>query len=416
MTAALRSGAFPRLAALYVCNSVLEWFGSVAMMVIVYEATGSAFAAALLLVAKQVIPGLAMPFVGSALDRSDLPRVLIATFAINGLVLGAIGLLGYGPLMFVLAALAGTCGAIGRASLRGAVARVLTGDAFRQGNATLNMLMGVIAPIAPALAAFVVAVSHASSALLIAAVVLLGVSPLALRLRLTSAQGDEHVEEEVEEGKHAETPMRGSRSTPLWGVLSLAAVITFAFSMDDPALMGFSEEALHSGVSGFGAIYTAGGIGITLGSVLFTRLIGWPMLRIYVLATALSGVAYLGMGVSPSIEVACLFAMLGGIGAGMDWVAIATAVQEAAGRGHEVRAAARLEAIAMIAPGAGYLAGGLVAGALGPRAALLLPGLIALAALAAVALFIATPRWRTGSRGATPAPTIFSASLPGGST
>ena len=407
MLTALRSGSFAKIATLYVANSMLEWFGSVALMVVVYNATGSSLAAAALLLCKQVAPGLVVPLLGPALDRSELRRVLTFAFLAGGVALGAAAALGYGVSLYVLAMIAGTCGAIGRSTLRAAVARTLEGDLLRQGNAALNMIMGIAAPIAPGVAALIVGISSPSVALALSGVILVCVAPLALRLGPLPA-----LAADTEDELASASPRSGSGSPiPLFGLLVLAAVVTFAFSMDDPSLMAFSADSLGSGVSGFGAIYTAGGVGITIGSLLFARVVHWPMLRVYAVATGISGFAYLGMGLSPNIELACAFSLLCGIGAGMDWVSLTTAVQEAAPRGHEARAAVRLEAIAMAAPGLGYLAGGALAEFVGPRAALFVPGALALTALlvAGAALRGRSSRMRTA-----PAP-IFSPSIPGGS-
>lgn len=385
MVSALRHRAFQKLASLYCLNSVLEWFSSVALMVLVFDATGNAFVATLMLVCKQVVPGLLLPFLSQPVERSGLRGALAASLAAQAVVLGALAVLGYGAWLFPLAALAGTFGALFRATLRAAVARSLAGPALRSGNALLNVLGCASATAGPACAAAVVALSGAETALYVGAI---GASTLALLAATVPALPAAQID--AVDDPPVESPRSTTAASPLpISVLLAATGLIFAlFSMDEPALLPLSEHALGAGVGGYGAMYAAWGLGLAAGSVIFSRLLGWPMLRVATMATVLVGAAYLGMGLAPGIVAACVVAVVGGAGNGMLWVSIVTGVQEATPRGREAHTAMRLEAIATAAPAVGVLIGGAITELVGPRVALALPGSVALATVLLGALVV----------------------------
>lgn len=407
MSTVLRHRAFRWVAAIYASDSLLEWFSSIALMVLVYRETESTTVSAGLLIFKQVLPGALLPLIGRRLEGLEPGRGLAAMLVVQAAALGAIGALGYGPLLFPLALVAGTTGAAARASLRTAAARTLQGDDLRAGNALMNITMGVAALAGPALAALIVGVQGPGIALLLTAGLMTigALAALVPDLPAVSAAPDDD-----------ETPVaasgRARSGAPLSWLLLLVGVVSCIFSMDDPTLLAYSEQSLHAGVAGYGAIFTAWGIGATAGSLLFTRLMHWPMLRVYALATVLAGGAYLGMAVSPTITVTCLFAVVGGIGNGMDWVALVTAIQEAAPKGGEARAAMLLESITTAGPGIGILAGGILADHASPRLTLLIPGVLAFAVLATGATLL---RLRDTSAFGRRPQTNFSPSIHGGS-
>jgi MFS family permease len=102
------------------------------------------------------------------------------------------------------------------------------------------------------------------------------------------------------------------------------------------------------------------------------------------------------MGVAPSLLVAGAGAVLGGFGNGVQWVAVVSWVQRRAPAHLGRRMPAVLESLGALAPGAGFLLGGVVVTLLDPRTCL-----VALAtAIAGVGLFAAQPvaRWRTSRR------------------
>jgi MFS family permease len=78
--------------------------------------------------------------------------------------------------------------------------------------------------------------------------------------------------------------------------------------------------------------------------------------------------------------------MLGGIGNGVQWVAVVTALQEATEDRFQARVAGLLEAVMAIGPGIGFVTGGVITTLLTPRAAFAVSGAGVLLILAVGAL------------------------------
>ncbi len=165
----------------------------------------------------------------------------------------------------------------------------------------------------------------------------------------------------------------GAVQVPASALLILTFVVVCLFSVDEPVLLGYVKEHLGAGVSGYSAIFVAWGAGLLIGGGLFTKLLKRPMLAIYAGGTILNAAAHGGLFMAPSLGMALACAVLGGIGNGLDWSALSTAVQEAAPRGQEARIGGRFETLAAAGAGLGILLGGALAAIVGARAVLLVP-------------------------------------------
>lgn len=407
VTQALRDAAFRRLAALYAINSLVGWVGDIAQLVVVYQATGSAVATAAMLLCKQLLPALFVPALAKRVEGRDVRFVIATAAAAQALMLLALVAVGYGPLLFPIVVVAGAANVLTRSVVRGEVSRGVTGLDLRSANAALNVIMGFTGPAAPLVGAVLIGLVGPAGAMLVSALAFACVVPLSAFMPALVAQADELSE------RHPHLPAAEAKSTlvPVAWLVVLSGVITCISAIDEPSLLAFSDDVLGSGVAGYSAIFATQAVGATLGSVLFGRLMHWRMLSIYALATVLTGLGFLGMSVSPTISVACVAAFFVGVGTGMDWVAIVTAVQEAAPKGRETLYAARVEAAGMAGPAFGFLIGGAVAELGSPRLALVAPGVLSLAVVIAGGLAIQVLVLRQRSRRRM----VFSPSISGGS-
>jgi MFS family permease len=163
------------------------------------------------------------------------------------------------------------------------------------------------------------------------------------------------------------------------------------FTAAVPVELPYARQSLAAGAAGYGALLTAWGIGMVGGSVAFAAL---SRTRLPVLAggaTVAVAAAYAVMGVAPSLLLACAGAVLGGFGNGVQWVAVVSWVQRQAPPDLGRRMPALLESIGALAPGAGFLLGGVAVTVLDPRTCLL----VLASAIAVVALIAAKPvAWR----------------------
>ncbi len=448
-----------RLTALYATAELIDWCGSIALMLLVYGHTGSALSAGGMLVCKQIVPGLLTPLTGRLLDRAPTVRVVALGFAIQASAILAVSAFGYGPILFALAIGSGLGGTLTRASFRATVARTLAGDARRAANALLNATMGFVSLIGPGIGAVLVTATSPQTGLAATGAVGLAAAAVALissrsaigvpapatattvaaaaparasagsRLSASGSGPRTHsigppapgttaprapsalpsAGLHLAHGPTTPTPRPRTESIgppsatganlpalastsepqavsalplPLPLLLAFTAVICTGLAMDEPSLLPYSEQSLHAGAGGYGAILSFWGFGIIVGSLAFSRMLHIPMLLIAAGGTTLTAIGYLGLAGAPTLSFACAVSVIGGVGNGFSWVALVTAVQEATPENRQGQAASRLEGIATAGPAIGYVLGGVIADVASPRLTLLIPGLVALAVLA----------------------------------
>ncbi len=70
------------------------------------------------------------------------------------------------------------------------------------------------------------------------------------------------------------------------------------------------------------------------------------------------GAAYLGMAVSRELWLACAFSVVGGLGNGVQWVSVMTALQESTPDDLQARITGLLESLTSATTGVGFLLGG----------------------------------------------------------
>jgi MFS family permease len=142
------------------------------------------------------------------------------------------------------------------------------------------------------------------------------------------------------------------------------------------------------------------------GSVLFAAVRRASLPLLLVLSTLAIGLAYLATGIAPSLLVACGASVLGGLGNGVQWVALVTAVQELTRPSYQARVIAMLESIASAMPGLGFVIGGGIAALLNPRASYIVAGTGVVAVLALASVLLRGTDWRSAREAATPSPEV----------
>ena len=150
----------------------------------------------------------------------------------------------------------------------------------------------------------------------------------------------------------------------LLGAQALAFVF---FSLVIPIEVVFAKETLDAGDAGYGALLASWGVGMVVGSLAFAALDASRCAACCSSSTLAIGVAYLGTAVSPTLAVACAASFVGGLGNGVQWIALVTAVQELTRAAYQARVLSLLEALASAMPGIGFLLGGAIAAIFEPR-------------------------------------------------
>ena len=373
--APLRLTGFKQLAGAYTINELGNWIGEIALAVLVFDQTGSPLATAALFLGMQFAPA----FVGQAVvarlevtgTRIVLPGLYVAeaaTFVVLALTADNFSL----PLVVALAVVDGTLAIAARTFTRAAAAAVLGPSGhLREGNAIINVGFTGAGAAGPAIAGVVVAALGVQAALLIDAASFVAV---ALTLAATSLP-----EVKAEKESWVERLREGlayvRRRVALQRLLGVQAFAFIFFTLVLPIEIVYAKETLDVGDSGYGALLSAWGIGMVLGSLLFiatarrTTLPGQLLL-----STALIGFAYLGMAVAGNLTVACAAAAAGGLGNGIQWVSVMSGVQELTAPRYQARVVGLLESIGMLMPGIGFILGGVIAEVLDPRASFFAAG------------------------------------------
>lgn len=399
--APLRHAAFRRLGGAYLLNEVGNWLGDVALAVLVFQASGSTLATALLLIGTRGLPALSAPAIAARLSAAPLRTALPGLYLGEALLFGTMALflphLGWVPL--VLLATADGFLAIGARSLsRAAIATTLSPlGLLREGNALLNVAFAAAAALGPPAAAGLLALSGGRLTLALNALSFLLAGALLVRLAreqvASAADAALHWRERLREGFAyvRRTPrVRFGLAAQGFALLCLSAV--------GPVEVALATRTLHGGRSGYGLLLTAWGIGMPLGGFLYARFRHGDLVRVAALSTLLVAVSYTITGLAPTLFVACAGAFLGGMGNAIQWVAVLTLLQEATAERRQVAVAGVFEAVASLMPAVGYGIGGAIAALAGPRAGYL-------AAAAGILVVLAAGRaLRPGEAPAEPGP------------
>jgi MFS family permease len=146
------------------------------------------------------------------------------------------------------------------------------------------------------------------------------------------------------------------------------------FTLVIPIEVIYAKESLGTTDAGFGILLASWGAGIVIGSLVFLLVKQRSALTLITVSTALIGVAYLGMATAETLLVACLLSVVGGVGNGVQWISVITALQEMIPSDYQARIVSMLESLAAAMPGVGYLIGGALTALGSPRTAYAVAG------------------------------------------
>lgn len=393
MRSALRLPGFGNLALGYMVNELGNWLGEIALALLVYKATDSALATAGLFIVMQFLPAFGTPLLVTRIEALDVRRALTALYVAEAVCFGLLALLAtsssfsLAPIL-ALAALDGTIAATARSLTRAAAVAMLTpAKLLREGNSILNVGFTAGAAGGPALAGVLVAGAGEQAALLGDAASFLA---MAVLIGLTKGlRSHQHDDEEAGDWKgrlHSGIAyLRGQRA--LRGMIAAQALGFIFFALVLPIEVVFAKGTLDAGDAGYGALLAAWGVGMVLGSFLFAGLKRIPVRGLLAVSTGAIGVAYLLTSVSPTLFVACAASVLGGIGNGVQWVAMITTIQQLTADRFQARVISVLESAGSAMPGVGFLLGGAIATLLSARASYAVAGAGVLAVLG-LAMFV----------------------------
>ncbi len=433
----LRDPKLRRIVAAYTVNRLGTWFGFIALSLAVFDSTHSALAVAALLVTGQIFPALLTPALVARVEASARRGMLSGLYLFEAAATGALAALLLWrfslPGILLLVALDGTAALAASALLRAEAARCArewtqarrepagrapeslpahtyagqagvalpiaentfgggeragndlgangagpTGaretsavEAERRANAALNVGFAGTFMLGPVLAGVVVAAFGSPTALLIDAVsfAICATMLIDLRPHAEGAEGDSVRARLRAAWEHVVT------APTLRGLLVAESVALVFFASDGSIEVPYAKVTLHAGDRGYGLIVTMWGVGVVAGSVVFARAVRRP-LGVLLSAGALAvGLAYLGWALAPTLALACVAAVLGGLGNGVQWAAFFSAVQRLTPPDLHGRMMGAAESLGAIFPAAGLALGGALVALSSPRGAFLVVGL-----------------------------------------
>lgn len=389
----LRSSRLRRIIAAYTVNRLGTWFGFVALSVAVFNHTHSAIAVAALLISGQALPAFAAPALAAQVEASQRRGVLSGLYLFEGVVTTLLAVLLWHfwlPAILLLAALDGTAALAASALLRAETARAAREqaqvdwdpergnqlEAFaqaaeRQANATLNIAFSATFMLGPAIAGVVVAAAGAPAALFIDAASFLICGAMLLDL-------SPHVKDAEEASVLARlrAAWQHVNAVSALGALLLAEAIALVFfDSAGPIEVAYAKATLHAGARGYGLLLGAWGVGVVVGSLIFARSPKRGLGAMLTGGTLAMGLAYIGFAAAPSLEVACIAAVIGGVGNGVEWASVISIVQRLTPPMLHGRLMSAVESIGALSLALGLLLGGALVALSSPREAFLVVGL-----------------------------------------
>jgi predicted MFS family arabinose efflux permease len=420
----LSSPRLRRIIAAYTVNRLGTWFGLIALAVAVFDHTHSALAVAALLVAGQALPAFLVPALVARVEASSRRGELTRLYLFEAAATAALAALVWRfwlPGVLLLVALDGTAALAASALLRAAAARrarewaharhdheeapparadlpartytaragaaaaadprrresrddareASAHEAERRANAGLNIGFAITFTLGPALAGLAVPAFGAPAALLIdtASFVICGAMLLDLK---------PHVED-------AETSSVRARARAAWQYIAEArtlrrlllaegVALTF-FTFSGPVEVAYAKASLHAGDSGYGLLIGVWGLGSAIGSVVFARSLERSLGVLLSASTLAVGLAYLGWAAAPTLALACAAGLIGGVGNGVQWASLISAVQRLTPQHLHGRVMGAVESLGAICPAVGFSLGGAITVLSSPRGAFLVAGI-----------------------------------------
>jgi MFS family permease len=380
---AMRSPRLRRIIAAYTVNRLGTWFAVVALSVAVFDHTHSALAVAALLFAGQALPALVVPAVVARVEATagrELSRLYLFEAAATA-ALAALLSSFWLPAVLLLVALDGTAALAASALLRTEVASAARefsaagagdegSDPERAANAALNTAFSATFVLGPALGGIVVAAAGASAALFIdVGSFLLGAALLANVRTLVEDISGESVRARLRGAWRHINSAAGLRRVLIAEFAALAFIET-----GGPIEVTFVKATLHAGDGGLGLLLTAWGVGAVVGSLIFARLLRTHLGLVLIAGTLSIAGAYFGLAAAPTLAVACVAGVLGGVGNGLQWPSLVSVVQRLTPKDLQGRLMGAVESLGALCLAVGLPLGGLLTALTSPRTAFVIVG------------------------------------------
>lgn len=277
---------------------------------------------------------------------------------------------------------------------RGAVNAVLQPHGqLREGNGLLNVGFAVASVGGAALGGVLVSVAGVAAALWVDAA---SFAVIAILLAFSRHLPTARPEREPVLARARDGLRYARRHRHVRLLLTGEALAIVFFTMIVPIEIVYAEETLGTDEAGYGALLSSWGAGVVLGSVVFLVVRHRSAPALILLSTLAIGAGYLGMGVSRELWLACAFSVVGGVGNGIQWVSVMTALQESTPADLQARITGLLESIGSAMTGVGFLIGGVITAIFSPPTAFAVSGIGVVVLVLLATISRAVPAGRMG--------------------
>jgi MFS family permease len=332
------------------------------------QGAGAGWIAALLL--AELIPIVVLaPVVGRIVDRFETRRVLLIGLAGQAVIAIPLALVQVPVATIALFLLLNALNALVRPAASALVPAIVGPDRAPHGYAQIATAGGVGRIAGPAVGGLLSGLAGTSTALLVdaASFAALAVAVLALRIR------------RVPEVADATTERTGGyaliwRSRILRIAIGGTCFVLVCAVIDNVAVPYRYVDQLHGGALGFGIGETAWSIGSVLGSQLIRRIPPERQALALALGNLGTGLGIAGIGFAPTYAIALGAAVFGGIGNGLENVAVTTLVAAQTPTAAHGRAFSAVSGTLQTAIGIGTFVAAPVIVLLGPAGALIVAG------------------------------------------
>jgi MFS family permease len=369
----------------YSVNEIGTWFGYVALAVAVYDSTHSVIATAALYIARGLIPALLSPMLVARMERSRRQAPLALAFSVEGLLmLGVAALIWHFwlPGVLILVAIDGIAAVTNTALVRATGARIAEREeqgevAQRRANASLNIAFMVAFAIGPAIGGVLVKAIGGPLTLVTDAASFLLCALILFNFSLEAEDEDESHSRVIAAWRHI-TGLPALRM-----LLGVEAVALVFFNSVEAVEVIYVKRALSSGDFGLGLLLGLWGVGAAVGAVVFARALTSSLAVLLTFGTLLVGLAYLGYAAAPTLALASIAALVGGVGNGVHWPAFLSSVQRLTPSHLQGQVMGAVGSLGVLCPSFGYAIGGLITALSDTRVAMLVAGGVATASTVA---------------------------------
>jgi MFS family permease len=350
--------------------------------VVVFGRSGSVLATGAFFVAARLGPALMSQPLAAFVDRHAGRRGLALCFLVEAVLFAVLAAPLPVAVLIVVPLITGTLAVCCRGVTRAeAAVRLTRAGQLRKGNSALNMGFAIAGTAGAAAGGALAEITTPAVPLFCAAACFAFGAALIVRTPRVRPES-----ESANAFAHLREGWAYARSDQLASLLiAVQTAALLAFMLVIPIEVVYAERDLHAGAGGYGALLATWGLGIIIGGAVFAR----ARAALTVLAATASlavAAAYAGLALAPGLELACAASLFGGVGNGVQWVAVMTALQERVPEALQVRVVGLLDAGAQLAPGLGFAIGSLLTAALSARATYAIAG--AATTLAAVGFFM----------------------------